>query len=154
MLFLLFNLGDDRYALDVRQIVEVLPVLQLKCIPGAPPGVAGLLDYHGAPVPVIDLRDLTLGCSARSRISTRIVLVQYPCSGDGSQILGLIAERASEILRCENGAFTAAGVKSPEAPYLGPVIPHADSLVQRVEIAGLLPDSLRDLLFEPQAAAP
>ena len=60
MLFLLFELGQDRYALDVRQVAEVLPLVEFKRIPQAPPFVAGLLNYRGDPVPVIDLSQLTL----------------------------------------------------------------------------------------------
>ena len=45
MLFLLFELGRDRYALDALQVAEVLPLLALKEMPLAPPGVAGLLNY-------------------------------------------------------------------------------------------------------------
>ena len=30
MLYLLFQLGDDRYALDVSQVVEVLPLVRIR----------------------------------------------------------------------------------------------------------------------------
>ena len=36
MLFLIFELGKDRYALDVRQIAEVMPLVGVKQIPKAP----------------------------------------------------------------------------------------------------------------------
>jgi chemotaxis-related protein WspB len=48
MLFLVFKLGTDRYAIEAAQVVEVLPLVGAKHIPGAPAGVAGILDYHGA----------------------------------------------------------------------------------------------------------
>ena len=41
MLFLLFRLGHDRYALEARRVVEVVPLLALKKIPQAPRGVVG-----------------------------------------------------------------------------------------------------------------
>ena len=41
MLFLLFRLGKDRYAIEARQVVEVLPMLAAKQIPHAPPAVRG-----------------------------------------------------------------------------------------------------------------
>ena len=55
MQFLLFSLGNDRYGLDTRRVVRVLPQLELKEIPQAPGWVAGLMNYRGQPVPVIDL---------------------------------------------------------------------------------------------------
>src|SRR5215216_5089516 len=99
MLFLLFQLGSERYALDAGQVVAVLPRLGVKAIPHAPSAVAGLCQYRGVPVPVIDLSALALGRPSANRLSTRIVLVQFPNPVGGPHLLGLLAERATETLR-------------------------------------------------------
>jgi chemotaxis-related protein WspB len=39
MLFLLLELGRDRYALDARQVAEVLPLVDITRLPQAPPSV-------------------------------------------------------------------------------------------------------------------
>ena len=65
MLFLVFQLGPDRYALDAKRVAEVLPLVDIKSIPHAPNGIAGVFNYRGTPVPVIDLAQLTLGQPAR-----------------------------------------------------------------------------------------
>ena len=44
MLFLLFQLGGERYALEVSRVVEVLPLLSFKQFPHAPPGIAGIFN--------------------------------------------------------------------------------------------------------------
>jgi chemotaxis-related protein WspB len=44
VLFFLFQLGEDRYALDALQIAEILPLVGVKRIPQAPTGVAGVID--------------------------------------------------------------------------------------------------------------
>jgi chemotaxis-related protein WspB len=44
MLFLVFQLGTDRYAIEAAQVVEVLPLVNAKHIPRAPRGVAGLFN--------------------------------------------------------------------------------------------------------------
>ena len=54
-LFLLFRMEGDRYALDAREVVEVLPLLRLKRIPEAPEWVAGVFSHRGVLVPVLDL---------------------------------------------------------------------------------------------------
>ena len=77
MLFLVFQIGNDRYAMDTSRIVEVIPFLALKRIPQAPKGVAGLFNYRGQPVPALDLCDLTLGQPAREHLSTRIIIVKH-----------------------------------------------------------------------------
>jgi chemotaxis-related protein WspB len=131
MLFLLFQLGKDRYALDGRQIEGVLPLVSIKQIPQAPPGVAGLFNYRGAPVPVIDLSELTLGRPAQRRLNTHIIIVHYPTEAGGKRLLGLIAEKATETTQREPTDFTACSVTNGAAPYLGPVASDERGLIQR-----------------------
>ena len=152
MLFLLFQLGQDRYALDTSRVAEVLPLVAITQIPQAPSGVAGLFNYRGVPVPVIDLSQLTMGRPAQSRLNTRIVLVHYPDGGGGTHLLGLIAERVTETVRRDKADFVASGVTNDRAPYLGPVATDAHGLMQWIDVESLLPASVRDLLFTlPQA---
>src|SRR6187399_2400232 len=105
MLFLVFEVAGDRYVLDVTQVAEVLPFVTITQIPQAPAAVAGVLNYRGAPVPVIDLSQLTLGRPAERRLSTRIVLVHYPGAEGQTRLLGLIAERATQTVRREKTDF-------------------------------------------------
>jgi chemotaxis-related protein WspB len=152
MLFLLFQLGQDRYALEAGQVVEVLPLVTLKGLPRAPRGVAGLVDYRGIAVPVIDLSALALGVPAAKRVSTRLLMVRYAPRG-GERMLGLIAERATDTMKCEPEDFRATGLENRAAPFLGPVVRDAHGLVQRVEISALLGDELRAVLFPESSAA-
>ena len=147
MLFLVFQLGEDRFAFNTAQVAEVLPLVGITEIPHAPDGVAGLLNYHGAPVPVIDLSALTMGRPAVRRLNTRIVLVHYPDERGTVRLLGLIAEKASETIRRDPGDFASSGVASTGTPYLGPVASDARGLLQWIDAETLLPTSVRDALF-------
>ncbi len=147
MLFLTFQLANDRYALDASQIAEVLPLVGIKQIPQAPTGVAGLVDYRGAAVPVIDLCQLALGRPSAERLSTRIIVVRYPDGGGDTQLLGLVAEKATGMMRREPSDFVESGIANERAAYLGPVTSDRRGLVQRIEVTRLLPASVREVLF-------
>jgi chemotaxis-related protein WspB len=153
MLFFLFRMGDERYALDALQIAEVVPLVGVKQIPMAPAGVAGLIDYHGEPVPLIDLCQLALGKPARQRLGTRIILVNYPDQNGSNHLLGLLAERATEVMRRDPADFVASGVGNDSAPYLGPVAADVEGMVQWITLDKLLPPSLRDRLFPQSTSA-
>ena len=153
MLFLLIQLGKDRYALEASEVVEVLPLLSLKKILRAPPGVAGAFNYRGAPVPVVDLSELTTGIPSRQRLGTRMVLAHFPLESGERRILGLIAENATGTVRLEPADFRSVGVTVDEAPYLGPVAKDDQGLIQRIEVRKLLPESVRGALFRESAAA-
>lgn len=148
MLFLQFQLGKDRYALDASQVVEVLPLLGIKEIPQAPVAVAGAFNYRGQPVPVIDLSELALGRPARRHMSTRIIIVLYPGGNGTRHPLGLIAEKATETVHRDAADFADPGVVNDNAPYLGPVATDPHGLVQRIEVTRLLPATVRDVLFK------
>ena len=147
MLFLLFQLGKDRYALEATLVVEVLPLVNIKQIPRAPVAVAGVFNYRGDPVPVIDLTELTLGRPALKRLSTRIIVVNYAEDNGDKHLLGLIAEMATETVRREPADFVASGVTNDAAAYLGPVATDARGLIQWIQVNQLLPVAVRELLF-------
>jgi chemotaxis-related protein WspB len=142
MLFLKFRIGNERYALDTTQIVEVLPLIEITPVPQAPAGVAGLIVYRGKFVPVIDLSELALSEAAPSHISTRLILVRY-----GEELLGLIAEQATDVMRCDAESFSDTGVSSDSAAYLGRATQHEGALVRLIEVRNLLPASVSSTLF-------
>ncbi|MGF6670088.1 chemotaxis protein CheW [Pseudomonas monsensis] len=147
-LFLLFRIGNERYALRATEVAEVLPRLPLKPIAQAPNWVAGVFAYRGAVVPAIDLSALTFGHPAEARTSTRLVLVHYrPDALQTPRWLGLILEQATDTLRCNPEDFQPYGLDNRQAPYLGPVREDAQGLVQWVRVNDLLDDAVRRLLF-------
>ena len=151
MLFLLFQLGSDRYALPAGEVAEVLPLVSLKAVPGTPPGVAGLMDYRGTAVPVIDLSALALGRPAARRVSTRVLMVKYPLPGGEMRLLGVIAERATETIARQPADFQPTGLAGDDTRYLGPVAHDPRGLIQRIEIGALLTPALRAALFPGEA---
>jgi chemotaxis-related protein WspB len=126
--------------------------VQLKSVPRAPTGVAGIVDYGGTPVPVIDLSVLLANRPAHRRLNTRLVIVHYTAGGR-KNLLGLIAERATETLRRDPADFQESGVRSASPPHLGPVALDAAGPIHRLDVAELLPKSLVDSLFQEVANA-
>jgi len=153
MLFLLFQIGPDRYALEASRVVEVIPMLGLKKIPQAPRGVAGMFNYRGEVVPALDLSEMTTGHAAAERLSTRILVVRSSVEGRGARLLGLIAERATTTLRKEPSDFVDPGLTPDSTAYLGPVLLDDQGVIQWIQEQKLLPENLQQLLFATNALA-
>jgi len=151
MKVLVFHIGADRYGLPLRQVQRVLPLVELKGIPLAPDSVAGLLNLHGEPVPVIDLARISGGAPSRQHFDTRIVVVDYSAPGGARHTLGLMAERVQGVQDVEQQGLAPSGVQA--APFLGAVTGDAHGMVQLVEVNALLPDELRARLFPEETAA-
>ena len=152
MLFLLFQLGKERYALPANKVVEVVPLLTLKPLPQAPRGVAGIFNYRGRPVAALDLSEITVGRPAEERLSTRIVILNYPSPNGGSHLVGLIAEHATGMLRKDLSDFKPSGIQLASAPFLGPVLMDSQGVVQLIREEYLVPDAVRQMLV-PETAA-
>lgn len=154
MLFLVFELDGERYALDAREIVRVLPLQPVRAFAGTPPYIAGVIDHDGAPVPVVDLAMLALGRPSRALMSTRLVLVNDGASGGASadidtppRCLALLLESATRTQTLAADAFAEGGIATPEARWLGPVASDAHGFVQWVKVDQLLDARVRALLF-------
>jgi chemotaxis-related protein WspB len=137
VLFLLCQFGPQRYAIDAGQIAEILPLVTISEVARAPEEVAGIFVYRGAPVPVIDLGRLLAGRSAEHRLSTRVVMVHYPTGDGDTRLLGLIVEKATEMIRREETDFVESGVSTDGARHLGPIATDTRGLVQRIDVARL-----------------
>ena len=92
MLLLTFRAADNLYAIEVARVVEVVPRIDVRRLPHAPGFLAGVFDYRGTVVPVIDLGILLGSESCRDRLSTRIILVD--CRPAGPSRPGQFAEAA------------------------------------------------------------
>lgn len=144
MLHLVFRLGVARYALRSAHIVEVLPLVEWRAMPGVPASVLGVFSYHGTLVPVLDLGQLVHG-KATDRQNPRIVLVNYAAGAGAPRLLGLLVESATGLLRRREQDFDASPVSS-DAQYAGPVTADENGLIQRIDLEELVPDELWERL--------
>jgi chemotaxis-related protein WspB len=152
MLFVVFQVGKERYALEASRVVEVVPLLEMKRLPQAPKGVAGIFNYRGRLVPAVDLSELIVGRACAERLSTRIIIVNYADRSGASHLVGLIAEQATETLHKKPADFVDPGLKMGAAPYLGPVLLDRRGSIQWIYEQQLLGEPVRNLLFSQPAA--
>ncbi len=140
MLVLFFYLGDVKYSIKCEKVREVAPMVTLKEVPNAPKYFAGLFNYRGMIVPVIDLSQLIRGCPCEMRLSTRIILVDYPREGHDPYVLGLMAERVTEAVRISEDVFISPGVNMGQPSYLRGVVMEEKKMIQHIDL-DLLPDN-------------
>jgi len=142
MLALMFQVGLDRVAVDVRRVREVIPRVRLIPAPRAPEWLIGMFVYRGRVVPVVDLHRLTQAGDCPPHLSSRIILVPFPAGTEG--LVGLLATQVAEIRE-----LPAAMVHPPSNGGFGP--PQADGhgtlrlldpdrLLARIDLSAVVPD--------------
>jgi len=146
MLLLVFHVKEDSYAIDTKNVVEVIPLMRLQSLTGAPEYVAGIFNYRGASVPVIDLCRFFKDENSSRFYNTRMILVNYEIENQ-NYVLGLIAENVSDVVQRDESQLQSSGMKLENAPFLGKVAFDKGTMIQNIELDNLLPDELSTLLF-------
>lgn len=137
--FLTLSLDRERYAISVRQVLEVLENARITRLPRSLPHLKGLIDLRGKGIPVIDLR-LRFGMpEAAPTKDTAIVVVEH--ERDGARlVVGLLADAVHEVI--ELGADQVAAAPDigagPAADYLRGIAKRDDGFVLVLDIDRIL----------------
>jgi len=150
MLYLLMDAGADIYAVASASVVEVVPCAALKSAPGAPAAVAGILNYRGDPVPVVDCGILLAGSASRVCFSTRIILQRLMIGGH-ERVLGLLAENVTRVQAFEESDFVEPGARADDFPFAGRVAALGDRWVQRLHMESVLTEDVWKSLTTEEA---
>jgi len=73
--FLIFTLHGDRYAMNVSDLAEVMETPPTFPIPKAPKSFLGVMNFHGSPIPVLDLASFLHGEPPKN--SGRILILDH-----------------------------------------------------------------------------
>lgn len=152
MLLLLFEIGSDRYALNARQIIEVVPLVRLKQIPNTPDYVAGLMNFRGTVIPVIDLCRLLTPFSCENSFSTRYIIVKYPVENKGEVLLALMANNVTETVQTDLTSIPSSGTILAEVLYGGQPGSDSSELIQWLDVKKTIPEN--NFLFPDDEGRP
>lgn len=95
--YLTFQVADERYAIDILDVKEIIEVGRMTRVPMTPRHIRGVINLRGHVVPVVDLcARLGKGASELTKRSS-IVLVEVDAKGE-RQSLGMLVDQVHEIL--------------------------------------------------------
>lgn len=145
MLLLFFQADEQSYALEISSVEEVVPFVGLRPLADAPCGVAGLLNYRGSVMPVLDLSALLGGEPARNRLSTRMAILRLETDG-ACYRLALLVEGATETRAIQPADLRPSGVLNENLPCLGDVFVEGGRVVQLIDPVRLLTETLKTVM--------
>ncbi len=98
--YLSFKLDEEVYALDIRQVREVLDFASMTKVPGVPDFMRGVINLRGGVVPVIDLR-LKFGMTKTEKtVETCIVIMEIIVDNE-TTLIGALADSVQEVINLE-----------------------------------------------------
>jgi len=95
--YLTFSLGRENYAVRVRNVREVLEVVNITRVPGMPPFMKGVLNLRGSVVPVINLRKKFGMNEVADTVETSIIIMEITGGEENLQI-GVFVDAVHEVI--------------------------------------------------------
>ena len=89
---IVFNLGEERYGVEISQVKEIILPTQITRIPNVPSYIEGVLNLRGQIAAIINLRK-RLGKEAKKNDeNTRIIVIEL-----NDAIVGVMVDSVSEV---------------------------------------------------------
>lgn len=146
MLGVTFQIADNRLALSVRSIVEVVPSVGLKDVLGAPDWLAGIALYRGQVVPVVDLYRLASAGRCPEHLSTRLIIVRLDSESD-QRLVALRASNVDEVSELPDIVETEDAPPSDQ-PDFGRMMVHEGEVIRVLDLKRLIPSNYRKEMEE------
>lgn len=137
MLFLIFSINSNQYALDCDSIIEIIPKISLQKIgtSSSTSGITGFLNYGKTPLPVVDLSLLLEKKESSSAMHTRIVILK---SESFASPYGLICEKATYVIELNREEFILPDMRKDYWPFLGGIYTHKGQVLQMFNVEELI----------------
>jgi len=131
-----FELGEQRYALRIEQVREVLSHAEIEPVPGASPSILGVTNLRGRIVTVIDVH-FELGLRRATGGSSCIVVVEH----DGEPV-ALRVDRISELYAVADSVIKPppAVARNGSHRAVCGVLSRPELIVTLLDVGGLLHD--------------
>jgi chemotaxis-related protein WspB len=142
ILMLIFRVGEQQFAINTSCIVEVLPAVPLQQVHAISEAIAGLFNYQGDIVPVINLNHLLGEADPALNLNRRIILIRQSQADEQEKVFGLLVEKITETLAIEPSELHHDDELNHlfQNPYLGETFLHQNNIFQRLLPEHLLSD--------------
>jgi purine-binding chemotaxis protein CheW len=105
--YLTFILAGEEYGVDILRVQEIKGWDKVTRIPHTPDFILGVINLHGAVVPIVDLRR-RFGLESIAFGPTTVVIVVRIKRGHGLHIVGMVVDAVSEVYNVD-----VAGTQPP-----------------------------------------
>ncbi|HEC17881.1 MAG TPA: chemotaxis protein CheW [Gammaproteobacteria bacterium] len=138
MLYSHFLVDDGHFVIPAECITEIIPCVSIKKQSSLPGYVAGLMNYHGDTISVIDLSMLLIGKASKKKLSTRIIIINGADVNGKKLMFGLMAEKATDMVNIDESSFKPPMLSDKEALIEGDVAIFDDDLMTRISISEII----------------
>lgn len=137
---LTFRLGAQHYALLIEDVIEVVAMVEFTSLPDATPEVPGIVNRHGAVLPLIDLRAVFK--QPLSPVTSASVFIV--AEGGGRQI-GLLVDEVQQVDYMDALQMSDAPTSSR---YVHGIMSYKEQMISIIALPSLLAAFLTSAVHE------
>ncbi|CAK0782108.1 purine-binding chemotaxis protein CheW [Gammaproteobacteria bacterium] len=117
--YLVFNLQNRDYGIDILWIKEIITMPVIRSLPHAPAEVRGIMNFRGQTITVIDLR-VKMGLSPKSTDGQSRIIVLGGRGSSSKTAIGMIVDAVSRVIpvTSEHIADASAYKSKPQTDYI------------------------------------
>jgi chemotaxis signal transduction protein len=131
-----FSIGQRNFGVPVAVVQRSVPAVSIDSLPQAPAAIAGIVNIHGAIVPVVDLRPLLGETSSPLRLDSKFLVVRT-----ARRTLAIIADAIFGVASVPGHAIEGLDVLLPGAGLLGAVAALPERLIYIYDVETLLSEA-------------
>ena len=134
-----FQIGNERYGVNVLQVQEVLKYTEITPVPGAPHYVLGIINLRGIVVTVIDTRKRFGLESKETDETSRIIFIEVK-----GHIIGMLVDSVAEVVSLQPSDIESTPNVSNEendnAKYIQGVFSDSENILILIDVEKLFTD--------------
>ncbi|CRX38386.1 chemotaxis protein CheW [Estrella lausannensis] len=134
MLYFVFSAGGEYFAIEASYIELVVPMVGVNSVAHLPNFVKGILEFEGEPVTVIDLCRIIGGEACPDRMHARIALVRSTPFEKRGPCLGILGEKATEILETSSPFIISQSEDHGPLSYIHPGVLQGSTVIQLIDV--------------------
>jgi purine-binding chemotaxis protein CheW len=119
-----FTVDNQCYALRLSAVGRVVRVVEITGIPKAPDLVLGVINVHGAVIPVVNIRRRFGFPERETRLSDQLIIAKT-----SHRKIALVVDAVSGLMAIPEEKITRAGSILPEGDYIEGVAKFEDGLI-------------------------
>ncbi len=132
--YLTFLLGEEVYGIAIGNVIEIIGVLPVTPLPGAPDYLKGIMNLRGKIVPVIDVRLKFKKPAVEYTERTCIVVVEVQ-----EMTVGLLIDEVSEVLTIDaQDVVPPPSMKDVHSKYISGISRTDEKVKMLLDCAALL----------------
>ena len=111
--YLSFVVGDELYAVNVSEVLEVLEKQTITRVPNAPGYIKGIINFRGDIVPAFESRN-KFNLPERDEEATYVIIVLDLSKGNEVFRIGAIVDRVKDVLEIDENDIKSVPAMSKE----------------------------------------